>query len=171
MREMTDDNFTLTTFYASWQEYQDRIKVALASLSAEQLELRAAPGLRSVGENIMHIVGCRCYWFIVFMDEICGEEMKVYAPWNELALEMKGPIPTASELAMGLEHTWQFMADCLARWSPADMCQSFPDEWDGGVIERSRAWVVWHVLEHDLHHGGEISLILGIHGISAEFAG
>jgi uncharacterized damage-inducible protein DinB len=30
--------------------------------------------------------------------------------------------------------------------------------------------VVWHVLEHDLHHGGEISLTLGMHGIDAEFA-
>jgi len=26
------------------------------------------------------------------------------------------------------------------------------------------------VLEHDLHHGGEISLTLGMHGIPAEFA-
>jgi hypothetical protein len=24
---------------------------------------------------------------------------------------------------------------------------------------------VWHVLEHDLHHGGEISLILGSNGL------
>ncbi len=28
-----------------------------------------------------------------------------------------------------------------------------------------RGWVVWHTLEHDLHHGGEISQILGSHGL------
>jgi uncharacterized damage-inducible protein DinB len=25
--------------------------------------------------------------------------------------------------------------------------------------------VVWHLIEHDLHHGGEISQILGTNGI------
>ena len=45
---MAEDNFALTTFYASWKEYQDHIKSALAPLTAEQLELRAAPHLRSI---------------------------------------------------------------------------------------------------------------------------
>jgi uncharacterized damage-inducible protein DinB len=43
----------------------------------------------------------------------------------------------------------------------------FPDEWDGEVHEVSRSWVIYHVLEHDLHHGGEISLNLGMHGLPA----
>ena len=29
----------------------------------------------------------------------------------------------------------------------------------------TRGWVVWHVLEHDVHHGGEISQILGSHDL------
>ncbi len=56
---MAEDNFTLTTFYSSWKTYQDRLKESLAPLSAEQLALRAAPGLRSIGENALHIIGCR----------------------------------------------------------------------------------------------------------------
>ena len=31
---MAEDNFTLTTFYTSWKEYQDHIKGALAPLKA-----------------------------------------------------------------------------------------------------------------------------------------
>jgi len=31
----------------------------------------------------------------------------------------------------------------------------------------SRAKVVWYLIEHDLHHGGEISQILGTNGIAA----
>ncbi|HEX4716084.1 MAG TPA: DinB family protein [Ktedonobacteraceae bacterium] len=30
----------------------------------------------------------------------------------------------------------------------------------------TRQWIIWHVIEHDLHHGGEISLILGTHGLT-----
>src|SRR5438105_1590813 len=35
----------------------------------------------------------------------------------------------------------------------------------------TRAGVVWHVMEHDLHHGGELSLTLGMHGLPADFPG
>jgi uncharacterized damage-inducible protein DinB len=168
---MAEDNFTLTTFYTAWNEYQERLKTSLVPLTAEQLALRAAPGLRSIGENAMHIIGCRMYWFTEFLGEDSGEELKAIASWNEIALVPGAPIPTAAELVQGLDHTWQLMGGCLDRWSPADMQQTFPDEWDGKKVELSRAWVVWHVLEHDLHHGGEISLTLGMHGIPADFPG
>jgi len=168
---MAEDNFTLTTFYTYWKEYQGHIKGALAPLTTEQLELRAAPHLRSIGENALHIIGCRVYWFTNFLGEDGDSETKVYAGWNEVALKLQAPIPTTDELAQAFDRTWQFMADCLARWSPADMHQTFPDDWDGKQVDLSRAWVVWHVMEHDLHHGGELSLILGIHGIPADFPG
>ena len=178
---MADGDFTLTTFYTSWKAYQDHLREALAPLNAEQLALRAAPGLRTIGENALHIVGCRMFWFCEFLGEDGGAEMKAYARWNEAALgapyasaneaeqALGTPIPTAAELAQCLDRTWRLMAECLARWSPADMQQTFADG-DDTSSEVPRAWVVWHVLEHDLHHGGELSLTLGMHGIPAEFA-
>jgi uncharacterized damage-inducible protein DinB len=52
--------------------------------------------------------------------------------------------------------------DCLQRWTAEDL--------DRTVVRPTRThhrgWVVWHVLEHDIHHGGEISQILGSHGLS-----
>jgi uncharacterized damage-inducible protein DinB len=168
---MAEDHFTLTTFYTSWKAYQDHIKGALAPLDAEQLELRAAAHLRSIGENALHIIGCRAFWFSEFLGEDGNEEMKVYVGWNEAALALGAPVPPAAELAKGLERTWQFMAECLARWSSDDMRQTFPDDWDGKHVDLSRAWVVWHVMEHDLHHGGELSLTLGMHRLPAEFPG
>jgi uncharacterized damage-inducible protein DinB len=175
--EMADD-LTLTTFIASWKAYQDHLAEAVARLSAEQLALRAAPNLRSVGENVLHIVGCRMFWFTEALGEDGGEELKPYARWNRAALEapytsdeeytsaLQAPLPNGAELAEGINSTWRFMEDCLARWSPAEMRQTFGSEEDG---EASRAWVVWHVLEHDLHHGGELSFTLGMHGLPAGF--
>jgi uncharacterized damage-inducible protein DinB len=170
---MAEDNFTLTTFYSSWKAYQDHIVAAVAALTEGQLALRAAPGLRSVGEIALHIVGCRAYWFVGFMGEDGGEEMAPYMRWNERALTVPTPgrLPSAAELAQGLARTWRFMADCFARWSPDDLRRTYHDvDEEGRPIEVSRAWVVWHVLEHDLHHGGELSLTLGTHGIDAAFA-
>ncbi len=173
------DDFTLVTFTSAWNDYQDHLATALATLSAEQLTLRAAPGLRSVSENALHIVGCRMFWFTEALGEDGGEELKPYTRWNHVALEapyasdedyasaLQAPVPSGAELAEGVNRTWRFMAHRLARWSPTEMRQTIGSEEDG---EASRAWVVWHVLEHDLHHGGEISLTLGMHGIDAQFA-
>lgn len=180
---MAEDNILLSTMYATWHEYHKHIQQAIAPLTAEQLALRAAPNLRSIAEIVLHIVGCRVFWFTTFLGEQAGEEMQAYARWNRVALDapyassneltraLGAPVPTAAELADGLDHTWQLMADCLARWSPADMRQTFRDDGDGTPVEISRAWVAWHVIEHDLHHGGELSLTLGIHGLPAQFPG
>jgi uncharacterized damage-inducible protein DinB len=164
---MAEENFTLTTFYTSWKGYQEHLKDSLAPLTAEQLALRAAPDLRSVGENAAHIIGCRAGWFTEFLREDGGADVQAAAHWDEPG----APARTAAELVRGLDLTWQLMAECIARWSPAQMQETFPDDWDGQRVELSRAWVVWHVLEHDLHHGGEVSLTLGMHGIPAQFPG
>ena len=163
---MAEDNFTLTTFYESWKTYQQHMRETLAPLTAEQLALRAAPNLRSIGENAAHVVGCRAGWFTFVLGEE-DEEVKSIANWDD-----KGaPARTAAELVQALDHTWEFMAGRIARWSSDDMRKTFEDDWDGKIVHLSRAWIIWHVLEHDLHHGGEISLTCGIHGIPAEFPG
>ena len=161
---MAEENFTLTTFYAEWKNYQERMKASLAPLTAEQLTLRAAPGLRSVGENAAHIIGCRAGWFNYTLGEDASAYGSATTDWN-------APGHTATQLVQGLDDTWRFMSDCLARWSDDDMRKLFDDDWDGEIVHLSRAWIVWHVMEHDLHHGGELSLTLGMHGIPAQFPG
>jgi uncharacterized damage-inducible protein DinB len=162
-----EDNFTLSTFYESWQKYQNHIKEAVAPLTAEQLAQRAAPGLRSIGENAAHIVGCRTGWFTYVLGEDGGPQVKAIADWDEAG----APARSADALVQGLDLTWRLMSDCLGRWSSDDMRKTFTDDWDGKIVELPRAWVVWHVLEHDLHHGGELSLTLGMHGLRSGFPG
>jgi hypothetical protein len=29
----------------------------------------------------------------------------------------------------------------------------------------SRQWVIWRITSHDLHHGGELAILLGLQGI------
>ena len=31
----------------------------------------------------------------------------------------------------------------------------------------SRQWTIWRVMNHDIHHGGELSLMLGLQGVEA----
>lgn len=163
---MAEENFTLTTIYTEWKKYQDRMASSLAPLTAEQLALRAAPGLRSIGENAAHVIGCRIGWFAFTLGEEPGPEA-TEVRWDEPGDAML----SAPKLVRGLETTWQMMAERLARWDQHDMQQEFPDEWDGETVMLSRAWIIYHLLEHDIHHGGEISITLGMNGLKSDFTG
>jgi uncharacterized damage-inducible protein DinB len=156
---MAEDNATLATFYESWKLYQDHLSQAIAPLTSEQVGLRGAPGLRTIGELVAHIIGARVGWFGHFL----GEDVGTLGRWREPDALLRD----AAALVGGLDDSWRLMADALARWSDADMHKTFAREREGVHYELSRAWVVWHLLEHDLHHGGEVSLTLGIHGLQA----
>lgn len=161
---MAEQRATLQVFYDGWEEYMDRVKAAIVPLTGEQLALRAAPHERSVGEIVRHIVKARVDWFHGFM----GEESEEIAPYVDWGVVSDGaPLPSAAELVEGLDTSWRFMADLLNKWDSADMQHTFPFEWNGYHYDNSRSWVTWHILEHDLHHGGEISITLGMYGLQA----
>lgn len=153
-------------FYTEWKRYQDQIKKAIAPLTADELRLSAAPPLRSVGQNLAHIIATRVGWFNNYMEED-DAQIAPLRSWDDPDLPQ--PERSAAELVAGMDTSWQFMQERLDRWTPADLAHTFPHddpEWRDKYVT-SRSWVVWHVLEHDLHHGGEISLTLGIHGLQA----
>jgi uncharacterized damage-inducible protein DinB len=161
---MAEGNFTLDIFYRSWNEHQDRLKQAIAPLTPEQLALRAAPDLLSVGEIVAHIISSRVHWFGGFL----GEMSSMPGVESLLAWDMRDAPPrTADELVAGLDTSWRLVADLLNKWDAADMQHTFPFDSDGYHYDNSRSWVTWHILEHDLHHGGEISIMLGMHGLQA----
>jgi uncharacterized damage-inducible protein DinB len=155
---MTENHTTLSTYYKGWDNYQDLMTKAIAPLSAEQLTLRAAPHLRSIGVITAHIISARVWWF----HNIMGEGSSDLAPmvdWDE----DDAPARSATELVGGLEATWQMIKNVLALRTPADLDQTFSRR--NELV--SRQWIIWHVIEHDLHHGGELSLTLGMHGLAA----
>ena len=46
---MMQNPFSLWTFYQGWDVYQSHLVKAIEPLTAEQLDLRRAPNLRSIG--------------------------------------------------------------------------------------------------------------------------
>jgi uncharacterized damage-inducible protein DinB len=109
-----------------------------------------------------HIVAARAGWFHYNLQE-GGSELHPFLEWYN----HEGPPHTADELVSGLETTWQVIKQVLERYTLADLQSTVEDEYDGKVYTITRGWVIWHVMEHDLHHGGEIAYSLGMHGLAA----
>jgi uncharacterized damage-inducible protein DinB len=152
----------LPTIYAGWHTYQSLLITALRPLSADQLALQAAPHVRSIGEIVTHMIGARARWFYQLMDE-GGEVFETLETWDRQGM----PTRTAAELIEGLEITWQGMHEAIARWSPAEWQETYPGEPPDEPESITRQWIIWHLIEHDLHHGGEVSLTLGQHSLPA----
>ena len=159
---MSETSETLAFFTQGWQNYQNQLCIALARLSPEQLALRAAPDLRSIDELARHIIGVRAGWFHYNLEE-GNEDFGTFTEWNEPG----SPPRSADELVSGLEKTWQVMQEVLGRYTLADLQSTVQDEDQGQIYTLTRGWVIWHVMEHDIHHGGEIAYSLGMHGLTA----
>jgi uncharacterized damage-inducible protein DinB len=159
---LTEDTSTLAVFYNGWHDYQTLLTRAIAPLTSEQLALSAAPGLRSIRTIVCHIIGGRARWFHDMM-EVGGQQFAELGQWDRPGT----PVREAAELVSGLETTWHVMQEALAGWTPADMQQTYKNDPGDQPEVFTRQWVIWHLIEHDLHHGGEVSLTLGMHGLTA----
>lgn len=149
-----------SAIYEGWHVYQGALTEALRPLAADQLTLHAAPDLRSVGENARHIIGARARWFHNLLGE-GGDDFAALGRWDYRG----APERTAEEVVEGLETTWRGMQAAIARWTPEEWQVTYPGEDDTEPETITRHWVIWHLIEHDVHHGGEISMTLGMHGL------
>lgn len=156
------DNPLLQEIHQGWQIYQEKLVKMIAPLSDEQLALRISPTLRPAMTITAHIIAARVWWLHYVLGE-GPDELKPLANWDDEG----EPSRTAVELVDGLEKTWQLLDHGLTQWTEADVNSEF--QYSGRYGERavSRKWVLWHLLEHDVHHGGELSFVLGAHGIPA----
>jgi uncharacterized damage-inducible protein DinB len=166
---MDEQTFPLTTFYKGWEVYQKNLIEVISPLTAEQLALPAASHQWTIGMIAQHMIATRVWWFQVWMGEGSPDHVPV-AHWDP-ADEEEQPALDATQLVAGLKATWQMIADALARWTPADLEHVFlpptslREEEREYFPPRTRQWIIWHVLEHEIHHGGELSLALGGYGL------
>ena len=137
--------------FESWHDYQAALKRAIAPLTEAQMQRRLLPGLRTPGEIAEHIVHGRALW----LHRALGEEAAELTPllrWEDA----DDPPHTAAEIVHGLELTWRCITGCLMRGSPTD---AIPEE------ELLIVQTIWGLLDHDLPHAGELSLLLGAAGM------
>lgn len=159
---MAEQSLALFPLHKGWATYQALLIKAIEPLSLDQLSWRPAPRLRSIGENASHIVVARAGWLHYNLHR--GDESLL--PLAEWSGRPDQPGHSAAELINGLEATWQVIRDTLNHWTIADLAELVHDTDENGQdYTITRQWVIWHLIEHDMHHGGELSLSLGIYGL------
>ncbi|HET7877034.1 MAG TPA: DinB family protein [Methylomirabilota bacterium] len=159
---MTTNALSLMDVYRGWDGYQSALVQAIGPRTPAELAWRGAARLRSVGEIASHVSSGRAGWFHHGLGEGGAEFAREIAEWRpEAAI-----VEDAAELVRRLEVTWRVVEAALRRWTTEDLATTFRHEYQGRTYDVPRQWVVWRVLTHDVHHGGELALALGVQGIA-----
>src|SRR5262249_25876765 len=119
---MTQSPPPLITFFKGWEVYQQRLATTVAALTPEQLTLRAAPNVFSIGKLARHITAVRVGWFHLWRGEGAPNLVPMWH-WDG----PEHPECSPAELADGLEATGAMIQDALSHWTPADLDKEFQD--------------------------------------------
>lgn len=156
-------SLSLASFYEGWSDFNVEIISVVQPLNVHQLRLQAGPEQRTAGAIVKHMVEARAFWFGVILG-VDEPAITDYLDWGD-----DGTVPPAHELASGLDRTLGGILSQLDRWTPESFAEEFQSARgtaSSGRPSFSRRWVTWHVLEHDLVHGGELLLTLGTQGLT-----
>jgi uncharacterized damage-inducible protein DinB len=162
---MANETPALADFYAGWEADHQQLVGLIGSLTQDQLALRAAPHLRTVSALASHLVAARARmtrWILGQGDA----ELDALAYWDGADQPALPVIRPAAELVAGLEATWQAISASLQRWTVADLSTVIEWTYLGETTQFIRRQVIWNLVRHDYHHGGEIALTLGVHGVA-----
>jgi len=137
-----------------WATVRAGLLEALALLSDEQLDFVPAERLWSLGKVARHIAEAEEGWFrYVVLGEL--------AAWPEFRDE---DTPTVAEVRSLLNRVHERTERYLETLAEEELAQAVHTPWG---TDLSLRWIVWHVLEHEIHHRGEIFLMLGLMGMVA----
>ena len=165
--------YKLAQIFEGWGGYQTSLLHAVTPLTTEQLSWRPTPERRSVGELIRHISLGRITWFSRIgapgIETIAQRVPRWHtdADGSRHVVEESVLCDQAAVLAEWLTLSWQPIQRMLDEWTVDDLFHTYPHRFRGIDYDLSRQWTVWRIMSHDIHHGGQLAMMLAIQGVEA----
>jgi uncharacterized damage-inducible protein DinB len=152
--------------YAGWNLVNEQLTALVERATPEQLALQALPSQGPVWALLSHLAGARIYWLCTVLGEPRPEDTAFSGPdgqgWEDDLEHVRG----ADELAAALRSSWNVVEGCLERWTPEMLQDEFVRRRSDGVRQRhTRQSILFRLITHDAFHSGEISQLLGAHGL------
>ena len=137
--------------YRYWDLARQDLVEALGRLTDEQLGFVPKEGMRSIGDVARHIVDAEAGWVsLVVLEE---DEAWPEYPADEL--------PTVQSILDEMERV-HAVTEQLLEEHDVEWLNETREKWGGTFSLR---WVFWHILDHEIHHRGEIFLMMGMLGV------
>jgi uncharacterized damage-inducible protein DinB len=138
--------------FAHWKQVHADLLALAGQFSDAELAYVPFPGSWSVAQILLHIAEAEEVWFRVVVT-------REHARWpDEYRVD---EYPTREAIRALLSEVHARTEAYLATLELADLDRVVERD---GVERYHLGWIIWHVLEHEVHHRGELSLILGLLG-------
>ena len=163
----------LAELFGGWDGYQTSLLHSVTPLTSEQLSWRPAPERRSVGELIRHISLGRVTWFSRIAAPGIENAQQRVPRWytdgdgSRHVVEESVTCNDAAVLKEWLSLSWQSIQRALADWTVEDLLQTYPHRFQGTDYLITRQWTLFRIMAHDMHHGGQLALMLAMLGVEA----
>ena len=140
--------------FGHWAEVRDGLVRALDTLPDDHLAFTPREGLWSLDTVARHIASAEEGWFRYVITRDLGG-------WPEYLRE---DYPTVNSIKSLLAEVHARTDGYLATVDAPQLQRLVKAPWGP---EFPLQWIIWHVLEHEIHHRGEIFLMLGLLGMEA----
>ena len=165
---MAESPASIRHLYSDWTQYRSRLVEGVRGLTDEQLALSAGSGHAPIWALAAHCAGGRVYWLCGVLGEPGADTTPFPDPWAESGWEDDLEHPrSAGELVHALESTDAIIERVLDTWTPDDLEVEFERRYGDVVQLHTRRSILLRLLSHDAFHSGEISQLLGVHGLPA----
>lgn len=134
-----------------WEQVRAGLLATIDKFSVEELSFVPFSGSWPVGQIMLHIADCEDNW----LHGVVRHEIE---PWIFYDLT---DYPTKAAIKEMLNRARRRTITFLDNLDENDLDRGYKTP-DGQAF--SLRWIIWHVLEHEIHHRGELSLVLGILG-------
>lgn len=141
--------------FKHWDEVRANLFRALDMLTDDQLDFVPREGLWSLGEVARHIANAEEGWFRFAIAREHDEWPPAYAAAD---------YPTVAAVKALLTEVHARTEAYLDTLSMDDLDQQIEAPWGQ---QFSLLWIIWHIIDHEIHHRGEIFLMLGLMGLEA----
>jgi uncharacterized damage-inducible protein DinB len=114
-----------------------------------------------------HVAGTRTYWLCGVFGEPGADRTPFTEPLTGAGWEDdESQTRNGEELVWALDSTWEVVQGTLERWTVDDLERTAIRVRADGVQQvHTRASVLDRLFSHDAFHAGEISQLLGLHGL------
>jgi len=134
--------------FSHWGQVRGSLLAMIDRFSQEELAFTPFKGSWSVGQIMLHIADCEDNW----LHGVVRQELE---PWIFYDF---ADYPSKQAILAVLEKAHNRTIAFLDSLDEDDLDQVYKTpEGDSFTLR----WITWHVLEHEIHHRGELSLALG----------
>lgn len=142
----------LSKIFSHWEQVREDLLVTIDQFEDHELIYTPFESAWPVGQIMLHIGSAEEGWFGYVIN-------KELIAWPEYEMEN---YPTRESIKILLTDIHQRTKADLESWNLADLDRPIRLPWNDH--ELSLNWIIWHVLEHEIHHRGELSFVLGMLG-------